>query len=74
MQNTVATLNGKDLEKIEKSNETQGKNQLVEHYNLVKKALGKAIEEGDTEAQIKFNEELSRYKNNNCITKSSKSQ
>lgn len=48
----------KRLEKIEKSNETQGKNQLAEHYNLVKRALGKAIEEGDTEQQIKFNEEL----------------
>lgn len=48
----------KRLEKIEKSNETQGQNQLAEHYNLVKKALGKAIEEGDTEQQIKFNEEL----------------
>lgn len=48
----------KRLEKIEKSNETQGQNQLAEHYNLVKRALGKAIEEGDTEQQIKFNEEL----------------
>ena len=57
LQNTVATLSQR-LEKIEKSNETQGKNQLVEHYNLVKKALSKAIEEGDTEAQVKFNEEL----------------
>lgn len=46
------------LEKIEKSNETQGQNQLAEHYNLVKRALGKAIEEGDTDQQIKFNEEL----------------
>lgn len=48
----------KRLEKIEKSNETQGQNQLAEHYNLVKRALGKAIEEGDTDQQIKFNEEL----------------
>jgi len=48
----------KRLEKIEKSNETQGQNQIAEHYNLIKKALGKAIEEGDTEQQIKFNEEL----------------
>ena len=57
LQNTVAKLNQR-LEKIEKSNEVQGQNQLAEHYNLVKKALGKAIEEGDTEAQIKFNEQL----------------
>ena len=57
LQNTVATLNQR-LEKIEKSNETQGQNQLAEHYNLVKRALGKAIEEGDTEKQVKFNEEL----------------
>ena len=48
----------KRLEKIEKSNETQGQNQLAEHYNLVKRALGKAIEEGDTDQQIRFNEEL----------------
>ena len=46
------------LEKIEQSNEKQGQNQLAEHYNLTKKALTKAIEEGDTEAQVKFNEQL----------------
>ena len=46
------------LEKIEKSNEKQGQNQLAEHYNLTKRALTKAIEEGDTEAQVKFNEQL----------------
>jgi molybdopterin converting factor small subunit len=46
------------LEKIEKSNEQQGQNQLVENYNLTKQALTKAIEEGDTEAQVKFNEQL----------------
>ena len=46
------------LEKIEKSNEQQGQNQLAENYNLTKQALTKAIEEGDTEAQVKFNEQL----------------
>ena len=46
------------LEKIEKANEQQGQNQLVENYNLTKQALTKAIEEGDTEAQVKFNEQL----------------
>ena len=46
------------LEKIEKSNEQQGQNQLAENYNLTKQALAKAIEEGDTEKQIKFNEQL----------------
>ena len=46
------------LEKIEKSNQKQGQNELAEHYNLVKRALGKAIEEGDTEQQIKYNEEM----------------
>tara|TARA_Y100001972_G_scaffold95139_1_gene117151 strand:- start:1246 stop:2184 length:939 start_codon:yes stop_codon:yes gene_type:complete len=46
------------LEKIEKSNEQQGQNQLAENYNLTKQALAKAIEEGDTEQQIKFNEQL----------------
>jgi len=57
LQNTVQGLN-KRLEKIEKSNETQGQNQLAEHYNLTKRALAKAIEEGDTDKQVKFNEEL----------------
>jgi len=57
LHNQVSGLQQR-LEKIEKSNEAQGQNQLAEHYNLVKKALGKAIEEGDTDAQVKFNEEL----------------
>jgi len=57
LQNTVQGLT-KRLEKIEKSNESQGQNQLAEHYNLVKRALAKAIEEGDTDKQVKFNEEL----------------
>ena len=48
----------KRLEKIEVKNEKQGQEAIQEHYNLTKKALAKAIEEGDTEAQIKFNEEL----------------
>jgi len=57
LQNTVKGLTQR-LEKIEKSNEAQGQNQLAEHYNLTKRALAKAIEEGDTDAQVKFNEEL----------------
>ena len=48
----------KRLEKIEVKNEKQGQEAIQEHYNLTKKPLAKAIEEGDTEAQIKFNEEL----------------
>ena len=48
----------KRLEKIEVKNEKQGQEAIQEHYNLTKKALAKAIEEGGTEAQIKFNEEL----------------
>ena len=46
------------LEKIEQGVEKQGQNAVEEHYNLTKQALAKAIEEGDTDAQIKFNEEL----------------
>ena len=57
LQNQVMGLTQR-LDRIEKTNEKQGQNQLLEHYNLTKKALTKAIEEGDTEAQVKFNEEL----------------
>ena len=46
------------LEKIEQGVEKQGQNAVEEHYNLTKQALAKAIEEGDTDAQVKFNEEL----------------
>ena len=46
------------LEKIEQANQKQGQNQLREHYDLTKKALAKAIEEGDTEKQVQFNEQL----------------
>jgi hypothetical protein len=46
------------LERLEKGSETQEKNKLNEHYHLTKKALAKAIEEGDTEKQVQFNEQL----------------
>lgn len=57
LQNELQSVSQR-LAKIEQNNEKAGQNQLAEHYNLTKKALAKAIEEGDTEAQIKFNEEL----------------
>lgn len=46
------------MQKIEDVNTKQGQNAVQEHYDLTKKALAKAIEEGDTDAQVKFNEEL----------------
>ena len=46
------------MQKIEDVNTKQGQNAVQEHYDLTKQALAKAIEEGDTEAQVKFNEEL----------------
>lgn len=46
------------MQKIEDVNTKQGQNAVQEHYDLTKQALSKAIEEGDTEAQVKFNEEL----------------
>ena len=73
LQNTVAGLTQR-LEKIEKSNEKQGQNQLAEHYNLTKKALAKAIEEGDTEQQVKFNEELVDIKTAIALQNQAKAQ
>ena len=64
----------KRLEKIETSNEKQGQNQLREHYDLTKKALAKAIEEGDTEAQIKFTEELGDLKTTLAVQRLAKEQ
>ena len=46
------------MQKIEDVNTKQGQNAVQEHYDLTKQALAKAIEEGDTDAQVKFNEEL----------------
>ena len=57
LQNKLEGM-AKRLEKIEDKNEKQGQEAIQEHYNLTKKALAKAIEVGDTDAQIKFNEEL----------------
>ena len=73
LQNTVSGLTQR-LEKIEKANETQGQNQLAEHYNLTKRALAKAIEEGDTEAQVKFNEELVDIKTAIALQNQAKAQ
>ena len=57
LQNQLQSVTQR-LEKIEQGVEKQGQNAVEEHYNLTKQALAKAIEEGDTNAQIKFNEEL----------------
>ena len=73
LQNTVAGLTQR-LEKIEQANETQGQNQLAEHYNLTKQALAKAIEEGDTEKQVKFNEELVDIKTAIALQNQAKAQ
>jgi len=73
LQNQVMGLTQR-LEKIEKSNEKQGQNQLAEHYNLTKKALFKAIEEGDTDAQVKFNEELVDIKTAIALQNQAKAQ
>ena len=62
------------LEKIEQGVEKQGQNAVEEHYNLTKQALAKAIEEGDTNAQIKFNEELVDLKTALALQKIEKQQ
>ena len=49
-------------------------NAIEDNYNLTKKALAKAIEEGDTDAQIKFNEELVDLKTALALQKIEKQQ
>ena len=46
------------LERLEKGSETQAQNEFHNKYELTKKALVKAVEEGDTEAQVNFQEQL----------------
>tara|TARA_R100000781_G_scaffold114051_2_gene83921 strand:+ start:219 stop:1127 length:909 start_codon:yes stop_codon:yes gene_type:complete len=63
-EDEVANLKSKNdsimlrLERLEKGSQNQEQNKLNEHYHLTKKALAKAIEEGDTEKQVQFNEQL----------------
>ena len=64
----------KRLDKIETKDAEEGQNKLAEHYNLTKKALAKAIEEGDTEAQIKFTEELGDLKTSLAVQRLQKEQ
>ena len=73
LQNELQSVTQR-LEKIEQGVEKQGQNAIEDHYNLTKKALAKAIEEGDTDAQIKFNEELVDLKTALALQKIEKQQ
>jgi len=46
------------LDRLEKGSETQAQNEFQNNYDLTKKALHKAFEEGDTDAQVNFSEQL----------------
>ena len=50
------------LERLEKGNvnqqEVQAQNEFQKRYNLTKQALHKAVEEGDTDAQVNFSEQI----------------
>ena len=50
------------LERLEKGNvtqqESQAQNEFQKRYNLTKQALHKAVEEGDTDAQVNFSEQI----------------
>tara|TARA_R110000868_G_scaffold368289_1_gene631359 strand:- start:126 stop:1040 length:915 start_codon:yes stop_codon:yes gene_type:complete len=52
----------KRLERLEKGTQSQAQNQaskeFQQRYSLTKQALTKAVEEGDTEAQVNFSEQL----------------
>ena len=52
----------KRLERLEKGTQTQAQNiqqkEFDQRYNLTRQALTKAVEEGDTEAQVNFSEQL----------------
>ena len=60
-QDETAQLKAR-LEKLEKGNETQqvaqAESQFQQRYNLTKQALHKAVEEGDTDAQVNFSEQI----------------
>ena len=46
------------LERLERGNQHQAENNFQQHYNDTKAALTKAVEEGDTESQVNFSEQL----------------
>ena len=46
------------LERLERGNQNQAENNFQQRYNDTKAALTKAVEEGDTEAQVNFSEQL----------------
>lgn len=46
------------LEKLEQGSQSQQENQFVQRYEQTKLALKKAVEEGDTDAQVDFQEQL----------------
>ena len=46
------------LERLERGNQHQAENNFQQRYNDTKAALTKAVEEGDTEAQVNFSEQL----------------
>ena len=46
------------LERLEKGNEHQAQDQFNTRYKQTRAALSKAVEEGDTEAQVSFSEQL----------------
>ena len=60
-QDETAQLKAR-LERLERNNvsqqTTQAQNQFQQRYDLTKQALTKAVEEGDTEAQVNFSEQL----------------
>ena len=60
-QNETAQLKAR-LERLEKGNvnqqEVQAQNEFQKRYNLTKQALHKAVEEGDTDAQVNFSEQI----------------
>jgi len=45
------------LEKLEQGSQSQQENQFVQRYEQTKLALKKAVEEGDTDAQVDFQED-----------------
>ena len=60
-QDETAQLKAR-LERLEKGNvnqqEVQAQNEFQKRYNLTKQALHKAVEEGDTDAQVNFSEQI----------------
>ena len=46
------------LERLEKGSEAQANTEFQNKYELTKRALHKAVEEGDTDAQVNFSEQL----------------